>query len=440
MGKRARLLISLLVIVAVVGGYIYLSNRDYFANGADSGQDYTQSLEYINWQDGPAGRVSGADAQIIIPGIDAWVDYIDLRAEIEGELSITLYSTQTEYALFEEGSAFTPEYSYSNGVLRLAVNKRLNSLRIDLNEEPGLRLALSDCTAYPLPLRIEPLNIILCIMLALLALTPLLLPRGALRDLPVIIGGFRRFSYLLTNLVRRDITTKYRRSVLGLLWSVLNPLLMMVVITAVFQHIFRYPVENFPVYYLTGSLIFNFVSESTNNALMSILTSSALIRKVYIPKYIFPLEKCIFAFVNMLFSFVAVLIILAILGVGYRWTILLFWIPMLYVFIFSVGFSLILAAMNVFFRDVGHLYSVWVTAWMYLTPVIYPMNILPGPVLAVVKCNPLTHYVDYFRQLVMYGSVPGLYENMVCLVFALFFLVIGLIVFKRTQDRFILHI
>lgn len=440
MGKKSRLLISLLVMAAVVAGYIYLYNWDYFHYGADSGTDYTASLEYINWQDGQAGKESGVDPQIIMQGIDGWVDYVDLVGDVSGDLSVTAYYTVTEYAAFTEDTAFQPVYNYDGHVLHINIGKQLSGLRIDLTEQSGLTVTVQSCTVYPLSLRINPLHVMGCIMLAVLLLSPLYVSKKSLRDIPVIISGFRRYTYLLWNLVRRDITTKYRRSILGLMWSILNPLLMMLIITAVFQHLFRYEVENFPIYYLTGSLIFNFVSDSTNNALMSILASSALIRKVYIPKYIFPLEKCIFAFVNMLFSFVAVLIMLAILGVGYHWTLLLAWIPMLYVFIFCVGFGMILAALNVFFRDVGHLYSVWVTAWMYLTPVIYPMNILPRAVQAVVKCNPLTYFIDCFRQLVMYGTLPSLSTNVICLAFALSFLFIGLVVFKRTQDRFILHI
>ena len=116
------------------------------------------------------------------------------------------------------------------------------------------------------------------------------------------IETFKRYKYLLINLIEKDIKLKYRRSVLGILWSVLNPLLMMIVISAVFSNIFKVNIENFPIYYLTGSTLFNMLSETTNYSMMSILESSSLIKKVYIPKYIFPLEKCMFGLVNFLFS------------------------------------------------------------------------------------------------------------------------------------------
>lgn len=255
------------------------------------------------------------------------------------------------------------------------------------------------------------------------------------------LQAFGRYRFLLQNLVMKDLKVKYRRSVLGILWSVLNPLLMMLVITSVFQFVFKMEIPNFPVYYLTGSLIYNFVSESTSGSMLSVVGAAPLIKKVYIPKYIFPMEKTLFSFINMFFSLIATAIVIVILGdTPYTWTMLLFPIPLLYTLVFAMGLGLILAALNVYFRDVQHLYSVWLTAWMYLTPIIYPLSILPGKMQLVVKCNPLYYYVDYFRQVVMYGAVPSLRMNLLCLGMSVGFLALGLWTFKKMQDRFILYI
>lgn len=251
---------------------------------------------------------------------------------------------------------------------------------------------------------------------------------------------FLRYRHLLIELVSRDIKVKYRRSVLGILWSVLNPLLMMLVVTAVFSQIFKFNVDNFPAYYLTGSLIFGFISESTMGSCGSIIEGASLIKKVYIPKYVFPLEKILFAFVNALFSLIAVAIVLLILRVPVTWTTILFPIPLIYALVFSVGLGLVLSTMNVFFRDTGHLWSVWITAWMYLTPIIYPIDILPEIMKKVIWLNPLTYYVDYFRQVILYGTIPGVKMNLVCCGYSLGFLFIGIIIFKKNQDKFILHI
>ena len=256
----------------------------------------------------------------------------------------------------------------------------------------------------------------------------------------VYFSSFYKYRFLIKTLVSRDLKVKYRRSVLGYLWSVLNPLLMMVVLTTVFQNIFRSNIEYFPVYYLTGALIFNFFSEATTGAMNSVMGSSSLIKKVYIPKYIFPLEKCLFSFANMVFSLAAVLIIIIGLQMPVSATALLFPIPMIYTLLYSIGMGLILASMNVFFRDLGHLYSVFVLAWQYLTPVIYPIEILPDNVQKLMWINPLYYYITYFRQIIMYGVIPDLRTNVICLAYGLITVTIGLIVFKKLQDKFILYI
>jgi ABC-2 type transport system permease protein len=254
------------------------------------------------------------------------------------------------------------------------------------------------------------------------------------------VETFRKYRYLLADLIVRDLKVKYRRSVLGLLWSILNPLLMMFVISAVFSRIFKFDVEYFPIFYLTGAVVFNFVVESTSSAMTAIINAAPLIKKVYVPKYLFPLEKTLFAFVNLLFSLVAVAVVILVLRMPLHWTALLFPIPLLYVLVFSVGLGMILSAYNVFYRDIQHLYSVWTTAWLYLTPVIYPVSILPSVMQKAVAFNPLYYYVDYFREVVMYGHIPGLRENLVCMGFSALFLLVGLWVFRRKQERFILYI
>lgn len=252
----------------------------------------------------------------------------------------------------------------------------------------------------------------------------------------------KKFMPLLKNLVSKDFKIKYRRSVLGVAWSVLNPLLTMLVITTVFGKLLKIEVENFATYYIVGFAIWNFFSEATSNSLGSILSSAPLIKKVYIPKYIFPLEKCLFSLVNFLFTLIAVVIVMLFQGVVPSITAILFPIPVLYCFIFVCGISLFLSAATVYFRDIQHLYGVLLTMLMYLTPIIYPLEILESHkfVLSIVKANPITHYVEYFRNLVMYNTIPSLQENLVCIGMAIGAFLVGALVFKKAQGKFILHI
>ena len=255
------------------------------------------------------------------------------------------------------------------------------------------------------------------------------------------IKTFNKYRYLLFSLVGRDLKVKYRRSILGIVWSILNPLMMMVVITTVFSQLFRFPIPNFHLYYLTGSLIYNFISEATTGSLTSVLGASSLIKKVYIPKYIFPLQKCLFAFVNLLFSLSAVVIVMLFTpGVVVTPTILLFWVPLVYALIFSIGLSFLLSSMTIFFRDVIHLYGVFLVAWMYATPIIYPIGSVPPLVQMIMKLNPMYYFVTYFREVVLYDTIPGIRFNLVCAFVSFAMLFIGALVFKKTQDKFIMHI
>lgn len=251
---------------------------------------------------------------------------------------------------------------------------------------------------------------------------------------------FWKYKGLLNELVIRDIKTKYRRSFLGYAWSILNPLLMMMVVTTVFSYMFRFNIENYPIYLLTGQLIYNFFSESTSFAMSSILSNSSLIKKVYVPKYIFPLAKVISSFVNLIFALTAIFIVIIFTGTKIKITMLLIPIPLLYTLLFCIGIGLIMSVSVVYFRDMMHLYSVFLTILMYITPIFYPIEQLPTFALNIVKLNPLYYIVEMLRKLVIYGQVPTLSENIICLSFGVCSLILGLIIFKNNQDNIILYI
>lgn len=248
------------------------------------------------------------------------------------------------------------------------------------------------------------------------------------------------FRSLLFQLVRRDFKAKYKRSVLGILWTVLNPLLTMIVLTIVFSSIFRFDIENFPVYLLSGQVIFTFFSEATNLSMGSILGGSELIKKVNIPKYIFPVSRVISSLVNFLFSLVALLIVMLITKAHFYPTMVLMIIPIFYTFVFSLGIGLILSAAVVFFRDMTYLYGILLTAMTYFTPLFYPISIIPEKFRMIISLNPMFHLVEYFRTVTIYGGVPTLWQNMLCFTFSLVSFTIGLYVFYKQQDRFILYV
>jgi len=254
------------------------------------------------------------------------------------------------------------------------------------------------------------------------------------------IATFKHFRHLLFLMVKRDFVTRYRRSVLGVLWSLLNPLLTMLVLTMIFSTIFRFDIEYFPLYLLSGQLIFNFFSEATTLAMSSIMGGANLIKKVYVPKYVFPISRILSSMVNLGFSFVAFLIVFLILRAPFHWTMLLIPIPVLYVVIFSMGVGMLLSAMTVFFRDIGYIYGILTTLLMFLTPIFWPTSILPPTVYHLIHFNPMFHYVSYFRDVALYGNIPNLWTNIICLGYALAALGIGIYVKIAQQDKYILYL
>lgn len=251
---------------------------------------------------------------------------------------------------------------------------------------------------------------------------------------------FWKYKELLKELVRRDLKVKYRRSVLGYIWSILNPLLMMIVIAIFFSFMFRFQIENYPVYLICGQVIYNFYSDATRQSMNSILHGGALIKKVKLPKYIFPMARTVSSFVNMLFSLVAVVLVMAITRAPISPTVLLFSLPLIYLFFISMGVGMILSVLVVYFRDIEHLYGVFLLALMYASPIFYPPSALPPSAMIIIKFNPLYHIMVMFRDVMYYGVVPSLRDNIVCLAFAVLSIGLGLIFFKKYQDNLVLNI
>ena len=347
--------------------------------------------------------------------------------------TIRVFYTETAEEDFSEEKYLNAQVTTKNSDVLLTVQKEAVAVRVELPEDTQI----SSIVVNPRRPHIQTYAFVGCTVLA--ALLGLLLSFRF--SFKAYFLKFKRYFPLVQNLVSRDLKVKYRRSVLGYLWSVLNPLLMALVINVVFSRMFRFNVPYYATYYLVGAQIFNFVIDCTNSGLMSIIEAAPLIKKVYIPKYIFPMQKCAFAFVNMLFSIVAVLVVMLIQKVPFQWTILLFFLPMLYALVFAYGFGLILSSLAVFFRDTQYLYMVFTQIWMYLTPIFYPEEVLLNSNISfILKVNPLYYYTHMLRGLVINGRLPTLNEHVMGISFALLALIFGVLIFRRLQDRFILYV
>ena len=255
-----------------------------------------------------------------------------------------------------------------------------------------------------------------------------------------LLNNFSRYSFLMRQLIGRDFKTKYKRSVLGIFWSFLNPLLTMVVQYLVFSTIFKSDIDNFPLYLLTGIVCFSFFSESTNMALLSIVGNAQLITKVYVPKYIYPITRVISSSINLLLAFIPLFAVMLLTRTPLRPAIVLLPYGLLCLVIFSTGLSLLLSACMVFFRDTQFLWGVISMIWMYLTPVFYPETIIPPAFMAFYKCNPLYHMIRFIRIILIDGVSPEPMAYLYCLLGAVLPLLLGALVFRKCQDRFIFNL
>lgn len=255
-----------------------------------------------------------------------------------------------------------------------------------------------------------------------------------------VFVAFSRYKYLMKQLVSRDFKTKYKRSVLGVLWSFLNPLLTMLVQYIVFSTLFKSDIPNFALYLLSGIVCFNFFSEATSMSLTSIVGNASLITKVYMPKYIYPLTRVMSSTINFLLALIPLFAVVLVTGTPIRWSVLLLPLGIVCLFVLSLGVGLLLASAMVFFRDTQFLWGVVNMLWMYATPIFYPESIIPASVMPLYKCNPLYHIIRFIRIALMDGVSPEPKAYLLMLLASFVPLAIGTAVFKKTQDRFVLNI
>ena len=255
------------------------------------------------------------------------------------------------------------------------------------------------------------------------------------------LQGFYKYKNLFKQLVSRDIKLKYRRSILGYLWSVLNPLFVMLIMVIVFSNIFRSDVENFPLYLLSGQILFNYMTEATNGAMQSVMGASGLLKKIYVPKYIFTISKVTSTLITMILSLLALLIVAIATHAPVSWKYVLIVIPVTELYIFCLGLGMFLAQAAVFFRDIQYIYSVVLTGWMYMTPIFYPIKMLPDTLqFMITRLNPMYYYIEQFRQIVIYGVLLSWKLIIYGLLVGIIMLLIGIWSFRKTQEKFILYV
>ncbi len=246
---------------------------------------------------------------------------------------------------------------------------------------------------------------------------------------------------LLKLLVSKTIKLKYRRSFLGYVWSVLNPLLIMIVMSIVFSKMFSRNITNYPLYLFCGQLLFNFMNHSTHQAISSVSASGSLLKKTHVPKHIFTISKITGGLVDLAFSLGALIIVIIATQAQITWYALLFPFVLIPLYLFCVGLGLFLAQANVFFRDIQYIYNAITTAWLYMTPLFYTIEILPKKVAwFITHFNPMYFYISQFRDIIYIGQAPEAKYVIAGWVVALLSLLIGSLLFRKNEDKFILYV
>lgn len=255
-----------------------------------------------------------------------------------------------------------------------------------------------------------------------------------------MIKGFMRYRFLLKELVKKGITLKYRRSYLGLVWTLIEPLLTMIVLTIIFGTLFGNTDKTYPVYILTGRLLYSMFSSATSAAMKSIRANGAMIKKVYVPKYLYPLSTVLFNYVIFLLSLIVLFIVSVVLGIRPTLYLLQVFVPLINILLLSLGVGMILGTFSVFFRDLEYLWKVALLLIMYSSAIFYyPEKLLDSGYDFILKYNPLFCVISNFRSAV-FGEPMNMSYVVFSLGFSLCAIVIGFVLFYRKQDKFVLYI
>jgi ABC-2 type transport system permease protein len=249
-------------------------------------------------------------------------------------------------------------------------------------------------------------------------------------------AGFKKYIELAFVLAVKNVKVRYKNSILGFFWSLLNPLIFLFIFVVVFSRAFG-SIENYPLYALSGIIFWIFFSTTTTQILYSVMESAAILKCIKIPTIIFPISSLLASLINLLLSFIPFALIIFLLGFKAS-IVTLFLIPILFAYaLFIFGISLVLCAFNVYFRDVGLLWTSLIPAFFYLTPIVYPLEIIPIRFQWIIKLNPLLYYIESFKLVIYSDSLPPLTYIAIISFLSIFLLILGLWAFYKLERGFI---
>lgn len=245
------------------------------------------------------------------------------------------------------------------------------------------------------------------------------------------------YRQMIFSLVRKDLRGRYKGSVLGFLWTFINPLLQLLVYTIVFSYILPNNIDKYYLYLFVGLIPWIFFSASVTGGSSSIVAQKDLIKKIYFPREVIPISYVTSCFVNMLLCFIVIFAVIIISGTGIN-LIALLCLPVIMIveYILALGMALLTSAITVYFRDLEHILGIFTMAWMYMTPIMYEKSIVPENLLPLFNLNPMTHVIECYRAVLYSGEIPDLTSLISSCGLGIFFLMLGSFIFGKLQKHF----
>ena len=255
-----------------------------------------------------------------------------------------------------------------------------------------------------------------------------------------MIAKLKAYQFLFEELVKRDFKKRYNRTVLGIVWSVLSPLLMLSVMAVIFGNFFGRSIEHYVIYLFSGQVIFNYFTEATNEGMLALISNSSIFTKINVPKYLFLFSKNVSALINFLIILLIYFFFVLLEGISFTWEFVLLIYPVICLIIINVGIGLILSALYIFFRDIQYLYRIFTQVVMYGSAIFYSIDILPQHLQVLFYCNPIFVCITYFRSIVLHNTVPDLWLHLLLAGYAIVLFGIGCWVYKKYNYKFLYYV
>ncbi len=249
-----------------------------------------------------------------------------------------------------------------------------------------------------------------------------------------------KHEFLFEELVKRDFKKKYKRTILGMVWSILSPLFMLTVMAVIFGNFFGRNIEYFVIYLFSGQVVFNYFTEATNEGMQALVSNASIFTKINVPKYLFLFSKNVSALINFGIILVIYFCFVAFNGISFSWKFFFLLYPIVCLIFFNVGMGLILSALFIFFKDIQYLYRLFTQVVMYGSAIFYSIDILPAYLQTVFYCNPIFVCITYFRSIVLYQSVPDVWLHVLLAAYAAGLFGLGCWIYKKYNYKFLYYV